>query len=190
MGQAPHGPVWRVSPAQQGQHLQQSLFGMGHLRTVTGRTGGPGSAPRCAEGQRGENSPPSAHPGNPLMLFANTGGFTPLPARLWPGIGGEHVARAARSCVTPGLPCGTPGTKPPAPPPGPALRGDRGPPGPGRCSRTRAGDRARPRGPAHPVRPGLARWKPLKEQRKALLAVPSSSSRPRGCPEQSGSVLG
>lgn len=187
MGQAPHGPVWRVPPAQQGQHLQQSLFGMGHLRTVTGRTGGPGSAPRCAEGQRGENSPPSAHPGNPLMLFANTGGFTPLPARLWPGIGGEHVARAARSCVTPGLPCGTPGTKPPAPPPGPALRGDRGPPARGGAPALGQGTG---RDPAAPFTLCVRGWRPLGEQRKALLAVPSSSSRPRGCPEQSGSVLG
>lgn len=160
MGQAPHGPVQRVPPAQQGQHSWQSLFGMGHLRTggLAGQ-GGPRSAPRCAKGQREENSPHPPSQVIPYRCLQAQGDFHLSQDGFGRRIRGEHAA--ACSCVTPCLrhparPCGT---KPSVSPPGPALphlpRGPM-PSCPGRCSHIgqgpgrRGGRRARPRRPRSP----------------------------------------
>lgn len=81
--EAPCGPVWWVPAAQQGQcppFWGQRIAGWCETLQA-GRMWGPRSALLCWGAVGREISPPHS-PGNPVMLFASTGGFTPRPGRL------------------------------------------------------------------------------------------------------------
>ena len=71
---------------------------MGHRRTVGDaagwRDGGPKVSPALCRGAVGREIPLPPGPGNPLMLFASTGRFTPRPG-LRQQIDGEHVAQGS-----------------------------------------------------------------------------------------------